>query len=251
MSQYTLQRLRELKLSGMAHNLEQQLDQPGPYDELLFTDRLTLMLDEEYQSREQRKHTRLIKQARFKLQANLQSIDYSGGRGIDKSQISKLAKTDWLARGHNLLITGPCGSGKTYLACALGHQACLNGESVRYYRLSRLFTSLTQAKADGSYSRLLTQLAKIKLLILDDWGLERLTDAQRHDLMEIMDDRYNQTSTLMISQLPTGEWYNSIGENTLADAILDRLMHNAYRISLQGESMRKRKADLTEGEHSL
>jgi DNA replication protein DnaC len=137
------------------------------------------------------------------------------------------------------------------LACALGHQACLNGESVRYYRLSRLFTSLTQAKADGSYSRLLTQLAKIKLLILDDWGLERLTDAQRYDLMEIMDDRYNQTSTLMISQLPTGEWYNSIGENTLADVILDRLMHNAYRISLQGESMRKRKADLTEGEHSL
>ena len=251
MSQYTLQRLRELKLSGMAQNLEQQLTQPGPYDELTFTDRLTLMLDQEYQSREQRKQSRLIKQSKFKLQASLQAIEYGGQRGLDKAQISQLAKTDWLARGHNLLITGPCGSGKTYLACALGHQACLNGESVRYFRLSRLFNSLTQAKADGSYSRLLTQLAKIKLLILDDWGLEVLTDAQRHDLMEIMDDRYGHSSTLMISQLPTGEWYNAVGENTLADAILDRLMHNAYRISLQGESMRKRQANLTEGEHSV
>lgn len=251
MSQYTLQRLRELKLSGMATNLEQQLAQPGPYDGLSFTDRLTLMLDQECLSREQRKQNRLVKQAKFKLHANLQSLDYGGRRGLDKAQVAQLTKTDWLVRAHNLLITGPCGSGKTYLACALGHQACLNGESVRYYRLSRLFESLTQAKADGSYSKQLAALAKVKLLILDDWGLEVLSDPQRHDLMEIMDDRYGHSSTLMISQLPTGEWYNAVGENTLADAILDRLMHNAYRINLQGESMRKRQANLTEGEQSV
>ena len=142
-------------------------------------------------------------------------------------------------------MTGPCGSGKTYLACALGHNACLHGYSVRYYRLSRLMLELTQSKADGSYRQRLKQLAKIQLLILDDWGLEPLQPAQRHDLLEIMDDRHGQTSTVMISQLPTEQWYSSIGDNTLADAILDRLMHNAHRLNLKGESMRKKQADLT------
>lgn len=245
----TLNRLRELKLSGMATALEQQQSQPGTYEDLPFTERLELLLEREYQTRDHRKQDRLVRQARFKLQAAIQDIDYQHPRNLKKNQVARLASTDWLEKGQNLLITGPCGSGKTYLGCAIGHQACLNGLSTRYYRLSRLFLELTQAKADGSYQKTLNQLAKVKLLIMDDWGLEALTPAQRNDLMEIMDDRHGATSTMIISQLPTDQWYAAIGDNTLADAILDRLMHNAHRWILKGESMRKRRGNLTEGEH--
>ena len=156
---------------------------------------------------------------------------------------------DWINKAQNLLLTGPCGSGKTYIACALGHQACLKGYSTKYYRVSRLTLALTQAKADGTYLKLLKSIAGFHLLILDDWGLEPLSAAARHDLMEMMDDRYGQTTTLMTSQLPTEQWYQSIGDNTLADAILDRLMHNAHRINLKGESMRKKMNSLTQVEH--
>jgi len=245
----TLNRLRELKLSGMAAALEQQQNQPGTFDDLPFTERLELLLEREYQTRDHRKQDRLVRQARFKLQASVRDIDYQHPRNLKKTQVARLANTDWLEKAQNLLITGPCGSGKTYLGCAIGHQACLNGLSTRYYRISRLFLELTQAKADGSYHKALAQLAKVKLLILDDWGLEALTPAQRNDLMEIMDDRHGTTSILIISQLPTDQWYSAIGDNTLADAILDRLMHNAHRWTLKGESMRKRRVNLTEGEH--
>src|SRR5699024_5463092 len=207
---------------------------------LSFTERLALLLDREHQSREHRKQARLIRQARFRLHACLQDVDYQHPRNLTKAQVAQLAQTDWLEHGRNLLITGPCGSGKTYLGCALGHQACLNGLSCRYYRISRLLLELTQAKADGTYHKLLKQLAKVKLLILDDWGMETLKPAHRNDLMEIMDDRYGLQSTMIISQLPTDQWYTTIGDNTLADAILDRLMHNAHRWTLNGESMRKR-----------
>ncbi len=232
--------LRDLKLGGMAAALEQQQHQPGPYEDLPFNERLALLLDREYQVREQRKQDRLIRQARLKLRASVQEIDYQHPRNLKKAQVAQLAQTAWLERGQNLLLTGPCGSGKTYLGCAVGHQACLNGFTTRYYRVSRLLLELTQAKADGTYPKALAQMARIKLLILDDWGLESLTSAQRNDLMEIMDDRHGVHSTLIISQLPTEQWYNTIGDNTLADAILDRLMHNAHRWALKGESMRKR-----------
>ncbi len=161
----TLIRLRDLKLSGMAGALEQQQSQPGTYEELAFTERLELLLDREYQAREHRKQDRLVRQARFKLQASITDIDYQHPRNLKKSQVARLANTDWLEKGQNLLITGPCGSGKTYLGCAIGHQACMNGLSARYYRLSRLLLELTQAKADGSYQKALSQLAKVKLLI--------------------------------------------------------------------------------------
>lgn len=246
----TQTRLRDLKLSGMAQALTQQQQQPATYEDLAFTDRLNLLLDHELLSRDQRKHDRLVRQAKFKLNATVQAIDYQHPRGITRAQLQGLAQPDWLRRGQNLLITGPCGSGKTYLGCAVGHQACLNGQTVRYYRLSRLLLELTQSKADGSYHKLLHQLAKVKLLILDDWGLEPLKPAHRNDLMEIMDDRYRVQSTMIISQLPTDQWYASIGDNTLADAILDRLMHNAHRLNLKGESMRKKQQELTDGEHS-
>ncbi|PLX60253.1 IS21-like element helper ATPase IstB [Sedimenticola selenatireducens] len=210
MSTQTLSQLRQLKLHGMAAALQTQLEQ------------VALLLDQECLSRDQRKQQRLVRQARFKLRATVQDIDYQHPRNITPAQIARLAQGEWIHRAQNLLITGPCGSGKTYLACALGHNACLHGYSVRYYRLSRLFLELTQAKADGTYHKRLQQLAKTQLLVIDDWGLEPLTAAQRNDLMEIMDDRHGHASTLIISQLPTDQWYASIGDNTLADAILDR-----------------------------
>ena len=245
----TLARLRDLRLSGMAQALQRQLEQVDTYDALSFLERFGLLVEQEGLERELRKQNRLVSQARFKLQATIQDIDYQHPRNIKRDLIARLAQGEWIERAQNLLITGPCGSGKTYLACALGHNACLQGYSTRYFRLSRLLLELTQAKADGSYPKVLKQIAKTQLLLIDDWGLEALTAAQRNDLMEIMDDRHGSTSTVMISQLPTDQWYAAIGDNTLADAILDRLMHNAHRLVLKGESMRKILGELTEGEH--
>lgn len=239
MLEHTLAQLKTLRLSGMANALISQMEQPGTYEGLSFEERLQLLTDSEYQDRDQRKQSRLLKAAKFKIAAHAKDIDYQYPRGLKQSQMATLLQCDWINKSQNLLITGPCGSGKTYLACALGHTACMKNYRVKYYRLSRLLLELIQAKADGTYSKALLSLAKIDLLILDDWGLEPLKAAQRNDLMEIMDDRHGSTSTVMISQLPTDEWYQAIGDNTLADAILDRLMHNAHRVNLKGESMRK------------
>jgi len=210
MTTQTMAQLRQLKLGGMATALQTQLEQVG-----------------------QRRQERFIRQARFRLRASVAEIDYQHPRNIKQSQIAQLASSDWINRAQNLLITGPCGSGKTYLACALGHNACMLGYSVRYFRLSRLLLELTQAKADGTYYKKLKLLARIQMIAIDDWGLETLKPAHRNDLMEIMDDRHGHTSTVVISQLPTDEWYASIGDNTLADAILDRLMHNSHRLQLK------------------
>ncbi len=248
MNTQILATLRQLKLPGMAAALQTQLEQPGAYEGLAFTERLTLLVEQECLSRQQRKQDRLTRLARFKLAATVQDIDYQHPRNMPQSKVARLAQGDWIDRGQNLLITGPCGTGKTFIGCALGHSACLRGYSVKYYRCSRLFLELTQAKADGSYPKQLKLLAKVNLLIIDDWGLETLQPAQRNDLMEIMDDRHGHTATMMISQLPTDQWYASIGDNTLADAILDRLMHNAHRLQLKGESMRKIMDQVTDDE---
>lgn len=249
MIQQTLTQLRELRLSGMANALLSQIEQPATYEGLSFEERLQLLTDSEANDRENRKQQRLLKAAKFKLSAHARNIDYQHPRGLKQSLMASLLHCNWINKAQNLLITGPCGSGKTYIACALGETACLQGYSVKYYRISRLMLALTQAKADGSYSKALQALAKLDCLIIDDWGLEPLTAAQRNDLMEIMDDRHEETSTIIMSQLPTDQWYQSIGDNTLADAILDRLMHNAHRIKLKGESMRKTQSNLTDGEH--
>ena len=239
MIEQTLSQLKTLRLGGMADALSLQIEQPGTYEGLSFEERLQLLTDSEYQDRDQRKQNRLVKAAKLKMAAHAKDIDYQHPRGLKQSTMASLLQCDWLYKHQNLLITGPCGSGKTFIACALGHTACMKGYRVKYYRLSRLLLELTQTKADGTYSKALQSLSKIDCLILDDWGLEPLEAAQRNDLMEIMDDRHGSTSTVMISQLPTDQWYASIGDNTLADAILDRLMHNAHRMALKGESMRK------------
>jgi DNA replication protein DnaC len=249
MSTQIMARMRQLKLPGMAEALQTQHEQIGAYEGLPFIDRLALLVEHEALTREHRKHDRLVRQARFKLRAHVQDIDYEQPRNFNKAQIARLAQGEWIERAQNLLITGPCGSGKTYLGCAIGHSACLHGYSVRYLRLSRLFLALTQAKADGSYVNQLRTLSRTRVLIIDDWGLESLKPIHRNDLMEIMDDRHEHASTVMISQLPTDQWYSSIGDNTFADAILDRLMHNAHRLQLKGESMRKLRGTLTEDEH--
>jgi DNA replication protein DnaC len=245
MIEQTITQLRQMKLNGMASALIGQMEQLGSYEALSFEERIQLLADSEQQERETRKQQRLLKVARFKIKANGKEIDYKHQRGLKQPIISSLLQCSWLDKSQNLLITGPCGSGKTYIACALGHTACMKGYSVKYYRISRLLLELAQAKADGSYSKALQSLAKLDLLVIDDWGLEPLTAPQRNDLMEIMDDRHNSSSTTIISQLPTDQWYQSIGDNTLADAILDRLMHNSHRIKLKGESMRKLQSELT------
>ena len=239
-----LSQLRQLKLSGMAIAIQSQIEQPGTYEGLSFEERIQFLIDQEFTERSNRKQKRLIRAAKFKIQAHAKAIDYHHPRGLKQSQMASLLQCDWIAKGQNLLLSGPCGSGKTWLGCAIGHNACMKGYSVRYYRISRLLLELTQSKADGSYSKFLNALNKFQWLILDDWGLEPLKAAQRNDLLEIMDDRHGSLATTMISQLPTDQWYHAIGDNTLADAILDRLMHNSHRINLKGESMRKMNSEI-------
>jgi DNA replication protein DnaC len=239
MQHTNLQHLRQLKLTGMANALATQHEQPGHYDGVSFDERLQLLSDAEQLERDQRKQERLLKAAKLKLLATAQGIDYSHPRGLKQSVMASLLQCHWISKYQNLLLTGPCGSGKTYLACALAHTACMKGFSVKYYRLSRLLLALRQAKADGTYSKLLIHLTKQDLLILDDWGLEPLDTAQRNDVMEIMDERNDARSTIIMSQLPVDQWHQSIGGNTLADAILDRLVHNAHRMPLKGASLRQ------------
>ena len=249
LQQQSLKQLRILKLSGMADALELQWNQPQTYDELSFDERIGLLVNQEVTSRENKRLQRLLKAARFKINARLEDVDYTHPRGLKKNQIAALQSGDWINKKHNLVITGSTGCGKTYLACALGHHACCQGYSVRYYRASRLFESLTIAHGDGSYLKLIGQLAKTDVIIIDDWGLEALTLSQRNDLLEIMEDRHGSKSTVITSQLPTTKWHHYIGDATLADAILDRLLHNAHKLHLRGESMRKLKSGLTEVEH--
>ncbi len=246
MTQQTTAQLRKLSLSGMARALSRQLEQIHSYEDLPFLERLDLLIDHELQCRSDRKQKRLLRQAELKLHATMPDVDYHHRRGLDKSQLMRLAQCDWLRRAENLLITGPCGCGKTYIGCALGHQACLLGHSSRYRRLSRLLLEMRQARIEDRYAQKLAQLGRFRLLIIDDWGLQPLGAAERGDLIEIFDDRYMRASTVIISQLPVDQWHATIGDNTLADAILDRLIHNSHRIALDGESMRREMAPQTD-----
>lgn len=234
----TLEKLQTLRLSGMRKALSEQLQMPQ-IDSLGFEERLGLLIDREVTERENRRLETQLKKAKLRHSCCLEDLEIKASRGLDKALILTLAACTWIARGINVLICGPTGVGKSYLACALGHKACLEGYSVLYLRLPRLFEELRLAKADGRYGKLMLGYAKTDLLILDDWGLTPMTDPQRRDLLELLEDRYGKRSTIVTSQLPVPAWHEAIGDPTLADAILDRLVHNAYKIGLKGDSMRK------------
>lgn len=234
----TIESLKKLRLLGMAKALASQLDQPQ-IDSMSFEERLGLIVDREICDRDNRRLKTRLHKAALKQTASIEDIDYRASRGIDKKLIFTLANCQWIKKQRNVLIVGATGTGKTYLACALAHKACLEGSSIYYSRLSRLLPELALAHGDGSYNKKMKQLAKTEVLILDDWGLAPLTDEQRRDLLELLDDRHDKCSTIVTSQLPIKLWHEAIGDKTLADAILDRLVHNAYRLELKGESMRK------------
>jgi len=235
----TLEKLQTLKLTGMRAAFEDQLAQPATH-ELAFEERLALLLDREILDRDNRRLTRLLKAARLRIPgACLEDVDYRHARGLQRSQMAQLGACQWIHHHQNVLLTGPTGTGKTYLACALGQQACRQGLSTRYVRLPRLLEDLHIAHGDGSYPRLMQQLSRTEVLILDDWAIAPLSASQRQDLMELIEDRHGLRSTLIASQLPVEHWHDYLGEPTLADAILDRLLHNAHRLPLQGVSLRQ------------
>jgi len=237
----TLDQLQDLRLTGMLAAYREQL-QSADYDSLGFDERLALLVDREHIERHNRRLATRLRNARLRLTATLEDIDYRHPRGLDKRLMLSLAECAWIRQRHNGIITGPTGAGKTYLACALGHKACREGFTVLYHRAPRLFQDLALAKADGRYPKLMKTLAKADLLILDDWATAVLTDEQRRDLFEIVEDRYQCRATLIAAQLPLEHWHEAIGDPTMADAILDRLVHNAHKITLNGDSMRKKNA---------
>jgi DNA replication protein DnaC len=240
----TIETLKSLKLHGMIQALEEQQENPA-IQALSFEERLALIVDRERLYRDNQRRTRLLRGARLKVaEASVEDINYKAARGLDKRQIAALAGGEWVRRSQNLLITGATGSGKTWIACALAQQTCRQGASVLYWRVPRLIEELRVAHGDGSYIKFLKTIAKAALIVLDDWGLTALSTQDRADLLEILDDRVNVGSTLIASQLPVDTWHTYLGEPTLADAILDRLVHQSHRIELKipGESMRKSRA---------
>jgi DNA replication protein DnaC len=244
LNQPTLNTLRSLKLSGMADAYAQQLEQPE-VQRLSFDERLGLLVDRETTHRESRRQRRLLQLARLRQNACVEDLDYQHKRGLDRSMMASLITCDWVRSHHNLHITGPTGTGKSWIACSFGNQACRQGLSVRYERTPRLLDTLRIARGDGSYHKKLALLARTDLLILDDFGLKPLQQSERHDLLELIEDRHGLRSTLITSQLPISAWHQYLNDPTVADALLDRLTSSAHRLELKGESLRKRGATLT------
>jgi DNA replication protein DnaC len=247
--QQTMEYLYAMKLNGMAEGLKEQMSQPLTA-ELSFEERFALLVDRQWTYKEDRKMKRLLENAKLKINACIEDIDFKTPRGLDRSVILRLADCGWIKNGQNVIITGPTGGGKTYLACALANKACRTGLPSFYVRLPRLFQELGIAKADGSYANVMKRLLRTKLLVLDDFGLAPLGQAERHDLLEIIEDRHGLASTIITTQLPIANWHDTIKDPTIADAILDRLIHNAHKITLKGESMRKLRSDLTNKKNS-
>ena len=242
LTEQTLEKLYALKLNGMADAFGQQ-QQDASVAGLSFEERFGLLVDQQWSWKENRALSRRLAAARFKLAAAAEDIDWRHPRGLDSKLLRSLtADSRWVRQHHNLFVLGPTGIGKTYLACALAHKACRDGFTALYTRAPQLFRELAVARADGSLPRRLLRLARLDVLIVDDWAMAPLNEVERRDFLEICDDRYQRRSTLLTSQLPVAKWHAQIGDPTLADSILDRLVHNAYRIELAGESLRKKRA---------
>jgi DNA replication protein DnaC len=238
LTQPLLDKLIRLRLPGVRAGLEEQLRNPQ-YAELPFEDRLSLLVDRECTNRDNNGLNRRVKAARLPLPATIEDLDLSPSRGLDRRLVLHLAQADWVRQHLNILVLGPTGAGKTYLSCALANAACRHNFTVRYQRTSRLLQQIALAHADGSYPRLLDAFASVQLLVLDDWLRDPLTRAQSQDLLEILDDRYGRSSTMVATQVPIADWHARFPDPTIGDAILDRLVHNAHRLALQGESRRK------------
>jgi DNA replication protein DnaC len=236
----TLDQLHDLGLHGMAKGFKDLAAQPDSAS-LDHAAWLALLLDHEATLRRQKRFERRARVAKLRQEASIEDVDYRTARGLDRAMLLKLAGCEWIRAKHNLLITGPCGVGKSWIACALGQKACREDLSTAYHRVPRLFAALALARGDGRYAATLRQIARVDLLILDDWGPEILTADQRRDMLEIVEDRHDRRSIIITSQVPVDRWYEIIGDPTIADAILDRVIHNAYRIELTGESLRKKK----------
>ena len=239
----TLEKLRELRLDGMVRGFEEQLSSAECHA-LTFEERLGLLVDRELTERNNRRLKTRLQRAKLRQQACMEDIDYHQKPGLDKSLMKSLAVCQWIRDHLNVLIAGSTGVGKSFIACALGHRACLEGFKVFYARAPRLFGELEVARGDGRYVKLMNTIAKSHLLIIDDWGLSILTDKEQRELLEILEDRNGIHSTIIASQIPVENWHEVIGNPTLADAIMDRLIHSAYKINLKGESMRKKKSKL-------
>jgi len=238
LNQHTVERLREMRLKGMAEALLEQ-NNSSEIQSYTFEERLGLLVDHEYISRQNRRLARLLKQAKLRLPASVEDIDYQQHRGLDRALLRSLSTCEWIGSHLNCLITGATGTGKTYLSCALANAACRHNLSARYYHVSTLLAELTAAKGDGSYGRLIHQLSNYYLLVMDDWGLAPFKDFEGHDLLDVIEERNGRGSMIIASQLPLENWHETLPDPTLDDAIMDRIIHNSYRISLKGEFMRK------------
>jgi len=243
LTQPLFDKLTQLRLPAFRDALEEQLHNPQ-YTDLPFEDRLGMLVDRECIRRDNNRLQRRLRQARLPLPASIEDLDLSSSRGIDRRLVLQLAQGEWISQHLNILVLGPTGVGKTFLSCALAHSVCRHDFTVRYQRTSRLLHHITLAHADGSYPKLLDTFARTQLLVLDDWLRDPLTRSQSQDLLEILDDRYGRSSTLVVTQVPVAEWHARFPDPTIGDAILDRLVHNAYRLCLKGESRRKTNSPL-------